>query len=380
MARLSTVFRARYRLTFSATLDSWARWTVRRVGKRYQDLALDRSPLEQDEHGQQQDQADPTQHVADAGEYATGNAQHLSRVQRLLQDAARQFDSVLREPGHEIRPVRSAAGPGSMAVRWRSRSAMSRSPCRTPIRRRARTARRARWPASTGTPWPDQPLHRRHTDDRQHHGQQNWHENRLRSPCSRDDDHEAGTGQQQRMAFVRRPSLLIPCPDLSPVIRFTFPRQSNLPGPRATATVPTYRSLVNASELGTVHDNVGPLALFLVGLLDFVLAVVASAHAILHKREVRAAIGWVGVIWLVPFGGGLLYLLLGVNRIRRKGARIQERDHPAFRKSGRVPPSTGRAPGPPRCDPVDRGTRPSGGESDAASAAAGKPDRPPGVR
>ena len=63
---------------------------------------------------------------------------------------------------------------------------------------------------------------------------------------------------------------------------------------------------------------------YLIGLLDFVIAVVASSHAILNKREVRAAIGWVGLIWLVPFGGGLLYLLLGVNRIRRKGARIQD--------------------------------------------------------
>jgi cardiolipin synthase len=62
---------------------------------------------------------------------------------------------------------------------------------------------------------------------------------------------------------------------------------------------------------------------YAVGLFDFVFAVVASAHAILHKREVRAAIGWVGLIWLVPFGGALLYLLLGVNRIRRKGARIK---------------------------------------------------------
>jgi cardiolipin synthase len=63
---------------------------------------------------------------------------------------------------------------------------------------------------------------------------------------------------------------------------------------------------------------------FLIGLADIVLAVIASSHAILRKREVRAAIGWVGLIWLVPFGGALLYLLLGVNRIRRRGTRIQD--------------------------------------------------------
>ncbi|MCL7978510.1 MAG: phospholipase D-like domain-containing protein [marine benthic group bacterium] len=63
---------------------------------------------------------------------------------------------------------------------------------------------------------------------------------------------------------------------------------------------------------------------YLIGLADLVLAAIASSHAILHKREVRAAIGWVGLIWLVPFGGALLYLILGVNRIRRRGTRIQE--------------------------------------------------------
>ena len=62
---------------------------------------------------------------------------------------------------------------------------------------------------------------------------------------------------------------------------------------------------------------------YLVGLVDIVLAAAASSHAILHKREVRAAIGWVGLIWLVPYAGSLLYLILGVNRIRRKGTRIQ---------------------------------------------------------
>ena len=47
-------------------------------------------------------------------------------------------------------------------------------------------------------------------------------------------------------------------------------------------------------------------------------SVVASAHVILHKRDSRSAIGWVGLIWLVPGLGALLYTILGVNRIRRR--------------------------------------------------------------
>lgn len=47
------------------------------------------------------------------------------------------------------------------------------------------------------------------------------------------------------------------------------------------------------------------------------MAAVAAAHAAMTKDEVRAAIGWVGVILLSPFVGTLLYAVAGINRIRR---------------------------------------------------------------
>lgn len=47
------------------------------------------------------------------------------------------------------------------------------------------------------------------------------------------------------------------------------------------------------------------------------LAVVAAGHVILYKRDSRAAIAWVGFVWLVPVLGPLLYFILGINRIRR---------------------------------------------------------------
>src|SRR3989338_9587023 len=58
----------------------------------------------------------------------------------------------------------------------------------------------------------------------------------------------------------------------------------------------------------------------LVGVLTVLLAVVASVHAVLYKRDSRAAVGWVGMIWLVPILGPLLYVLFGINRIRRRAA------------------------------------------------------------
>lgn len=51
--------------------------------------------------------------------------------------------------------------------------------------------------------------------------------------------------------------------------------------------------------------------------------VAATVHVVLHKRDSRAAIGWAGVIWLVPLAGPLLYFLFGVNRIHRKARRLR---------------------------------------------------------
>lgn len=62
----------------------------------------------------------------------------------------------------------------------------------------------------------------------------------------------------------------------------------------------------------------------LVGLGLF-MAILASAHAILHKRDTRGATLWVGVIWLSPLVGALLYFILGVNRIRRQARLLRNK-------------------------------------------------------
>src|SRR3954471_14016461 len=62
---------------------------------------------------------------------------------------------------------------------------------------------------------------------------------------------------------------------------------------------------------------------YLLPALDVSLALAASGHAILYKRDARAAVAWVGFIWLVPFLGALLYVLLGVNRVRRRARSLR---------------------------------------------------------
>jgi cardiolipin synthase len=61
------------------------------------------------------------------------------------------------------------------------------------------------------------------------------------------------------------------------------------------------------------------------GAVGVVLAALATAHIVLNKRDVRAAIGWTGLAWLTPIAGPVLYLFLGVNRIKRRAGRLRGR-------------------------------------------------------
>jgi cardiolipin synthase len=61
----------------------------------------------------------------------------------------------------------------------------------------------------------------------------------------------------------------------------------------------------------------------LIGVLHVALAAVVSAHIILTKEDVRAAIGWTGLVWLAPIIGSALYGLLGINRIRRSAGEMR---------------------------------------------------------
>lgn len=71
----------------------------------------------------------------------------------------------------------------------------------------------------------------------------------------------------------------------------------------------------------------------LLATVGFLLELAATVHVVLTKRNVQARAGWVAIIWLVPLVGVLLYLLLGINRIRRRAVRLNRRglaaDEPA---------------------------------------------------
>ena len=48
------------------------------------------------------------------------------------------------------------------------------------------------------------------------------------------------------------------------------------------------------------------------------IAMAAGGHALLTKRDPRAAWGWISVCWFFPVAGALIYYLFGVNRIRTR--------------------------------------------------------------
>ncbi|MFE8604977.1 phospholipase D-like domain-containing protein [Archangium violaceum] len=73
--------------------------------------------------------------------------------------------------------------------------------------------------------------------------------------------------------------------------------------------------------------------------LAVVANLLATGHAVLRKRDVRAAVAWVGLVWLVPLVGVMLYLILGINRIRRRARSLTLRQ-----EHGQFPPKPDVAP------------------------------------
>ena len=58
--------------------------------------------------------------------------------------------------------------------------------------------------------------------------------------------------------------------------------------------------------------------------LSLLMSLLAAGHAVLYRRDHRAAFAWVAFVWLVPLGGAVLYFIFGVNRIRRRAAELRE--------------------------------------------------------
>jgi len=65
------------------------------------------------------------------------------------------------------------------------------------------------------------------------------------------------------------------------------------------------------------------LILWPLGIAILAAALAASGHAIIYKRDPRSATLWALTIWLLPVAGPVLYLLLGINRVRRSAVALR---------------------------------------------------------
>ena len=60
-----------------------------------------------------------------------------------------------------------------------------------------------------------------------------------------------------------------------------------------------------------------------VPLIHLALAVGVTIHVLLTKREAGSSVSWIGLAWLAPILGSVLYLLLGINRVRRRALNLR---------------------------------------------------------
>ena len=61
----------------------------------------------------------------------------------------------------------------------------------------------------------------------------------------------------------------------------------------------------------------------LLSILSVATATAATLHVVLRKRDSRAVIGWVGLVWLAPLVGSLVYVCFGINRIQRRAMALK---------------------------------------------------------
>lgn len=70
------------------------------------------------------------------------------------------------------------------------------------------------------------------------------------------------------------------------------------------------------------------------GVAYVVSALAVTGHVLLHRRNVNAANAWIGLAWLVPVLGSLLYVGFGINRVQRRARRLRRRNPPGVGQTG----------------------------------------------
>lgn len=75
---------------------------------------------------------------------------------------------------------------------------------------------------------------------------------------------------------------------------------------------------------------------YVVALTGIGSAIAVTIHAVLGRRDTGTIIGWIGLAWLVPIFGPLIYYGFGINRIRRRAALLKVRGGRSLSASARM--------------------------------------------
>ena len=92
----------------------------------------------------------------------------------------------------------------------------------------------------------------------------------------------------------------------------------------------------------SIFGHFVPFATTALTVVQVTLAASVTVHALTYKRDPGSAVAWIGLAWLSPVIGSVLYLLLGINRVQRRAKRL--------RPAARGAPASGPTPDPFRDD------------------------------
>ena len=81
---------------------------------------------------------------------------------------------------------------------------------------------------------------------------------------------------------------------------------------------------------------IGQINAIALSVVHLALAAYVTGHVLLTKRNVGSSIAWIGLAWLSPLVGSILYVLFGVNRVRARAISLKGKRP----KRGDVQPSS----------------------------------------
>jgi cardiolipin synthase A/B len=87
-----------------------------------------------------------------------------------------------------------------------------------------------------------------------------------------------------------------------------------------------------------------PVGNLLIAVLYAAMACAVTAHVLLRKRTVRAAVAWIGLAWLSPVIGAVLYYFFGVNRVTRRASRLFRGARTRVQTDGHIADPSGLPP------------------------------------